>query len=98
VYLAAAAGIGRPNEELDVASYVLHAPGVVQLTFTPAVYVAAVAGIGRPNGELDVASYVLQEFKRSEMAAIDAAVEESLAIIHSCLALGLTKALSGQRT
>jgi hypothetical protein len=41
---------------------------------------------------------VLQEFKRSEMAAIDEAVAESLAIIDSCLALGLTKALSGQRT
>jgi peptidyl-tRNA hydrolase len=63
----------------------------------PAVCLAAAAGIGRPNGELDVASYVLQEFKRSEMAAIDQAVEDSLAIIDSCLALGLTKALSGQR-
>jgi peptidyl-tRNA hydrolase len=59
---------------------------------------AAAAGIGRPNGELDIASYVLQEFKRSEMAAIDQAVEESIAIIDSCLALGLAKALSGQRT
>lgn len=54
-------------------------------------------GIGRPNGELDIASYVLQEFKRSEMAAIDEAVAESIGIINSCLALGMAKALSGQR-
>lgn len=46
---------------------------------------------------MDVASYVLQEFRRSEMEAIEAAIAESHAIIASCLALGLQKALSGSR-
>lgn len=55
------------------------------------------AGIGRPSGQMDVASYVLQEFKRAEMEAIDGAIAESLAIIDSCLGLGLDKALSGSR-
>lgn len=55
------------------------------------------AGIGRPTGDFDVASYVLQEFRRSEMEAMDKAIDESLKIVESCLALGLAKALSGQR-
>jgi peptidyl-tRNA hydrolase len=44
-----------------------------------------------------VASYVLQEFRSSEMEAINKAIEESLGIVESCLALGLDKALSGSR-
>lgn len=55
------------------------------------------AGIGRPEGQLDIASYVLQEFRRSEMEAISQAVDESIAVINSCLALGLEKAVSGSR-
>lgn len=55
------------------------------------------AGIGRPEGQIDIASYVLQEFRRSEMEAINQAVEESIRIIESCLALGLEKAASGTR-
>lgn len=57
------------------------------------------AGIGRPpaEGQLDVASYVLQEFRRSELEAVEAAIAESRAIVESCLALGLERALSGSR-
>ncbi|KIY97326.1 peptidyl-tRNA hydrolase, PTH1 family [Monoraphidium neglectum] len=54
-------------------------------------------GIGRPTGNLDVASYVLQDFRQSEMAEVDDAIRESIAIIHSILTLGLEKALSGSR-
>eukprot|EP00775_Hariotina_reticulata_P009741 gene9741-9899_t len=54
-------------------------------------------GIGRPTGELPVASYVLQEFRSSEMEAVNKAIEESLAIVETCLAMGLDKALSGSR-
>lgn len=54
-------------------------------------------GIGRPSGQMDVATYVLQEFKRAEMEAIDGALAESLAIVDSCVKLGLEKALSGLR-
>jgi len=46
---------------------------------------------------MDIASYVLQEFRRSEMEAISQAVHESIAVINSCLALGLEKAVSGSR-
>lgn len=55
------------------------------------------AGIGRPDGQIDIASYVLQDFRRSEMDAINEAVDESIHIIESCLALGLEKAVSGSR-
>jgi peptidyl-tRNA hydrolase len=46
---------------------------------------------------MDIASYVLQEFRRSELDAISAAIDESIAVIDSCLALGLEKAVSGSR-
>lgn len=46
---------------------------------------------------MDVASYVLQEFRRAELEAIDGAIAECMAVIDSCLALGLDKALSGSR-
>jgi hypothetical protein len=40
---------------------------------------------------------VLQEFRRSELEAVEAAIAESRAIVESCLALGLERALSGSR-
>jgi peptidyl-tRNA hydrolase len=46
---------------------------------------------------VDVASWVLQEFRGAELEAIQRAVAESQAVIDSCLALGLEKALSGSR-
>lgn len=46
---------------------------------------------------MDVASYVLQEFRRSEMEAISQAIDESIRVVESCLALGLEKAASGSR-
>jgi peptidyl-tRNA hydrolase len=55
------------------------------------------AGIGRPEGQIDIASYVLQDFRRSELDAINGAVDESIRVIESCLALGMEKAVSGSR-
>lgn len=59
--------------------------------------VCVAAGIGRPEGQIDIASYVLQDFRRSEMDEINKAVDESIHVIESCLALGLEKAVSGSR-
>lgn len=55
-------------------------------------------GIGRPAGQLPVASFVLQAFNKSEATEIDIAVQECCDIIHSIMAVGLEKALSGVRT
>lgn len=75
--------------------------GHYDLAYTPHVALCCLCcfytGIGRPTGELPVASYVLQEFRSSEMEAINKAIEESLAIVETCLAMGLDKALSGSR-
>ncbi|KAG2435043.1 hypothetical protein HYH02_012040 [Chlamydomonas schloesseri] len=54
-------------------------------------------GIGRPAGPIPIASYVLQPFSKAERPEIDTAVQESIIMIKSVLALGLEKAASGQR-
>ncbi|DBB18273.1 TPA: hypothetical protein ACH3X3_003234 [Trebouxia sp. C0006] len=54
-------------------------------------------GIGRPAGQLPVASFVLQAFNKAEATEIDIAVQECCDIIHSIMAVGLEKALSGVR-
>ncbi|GLC33765.1 hypothetical protein PLESTB_000113100 [Pleodorina starrii] len=54
-------------------------------------------GIGRPSGPMPIASYVLQPFSKAERPDIDVAVQESVTIVKSVLALGLEKAASGQR-
>ncbi|KAG2425984.1 hypothetical protein HXX76_013355 [Chlamydomonas incerta] len=54
-------------------------------------------GIGRPSGPMPIASYVLQPFSKGEKPEIDTAVQESIVMIKSVLALGLEKAASGHR-
>lgn len=54
-------------------------------------------GIGRPAGQLPVASFVLQAFNKAEATDIDIAVQECCDIVHSIMAVGLEKALSGVR-
>jgi peptidyl-tRNA hydrolase len=46
---------------------------------------------------MDVAGYVLQPFRAAERGEVDTAISEALRVIDAILALGLDKALSGQR-
>ncbi|GLI59692.1 hypothetical protein VaNZ11_001637 [Volvox africanus] len=54
-------------------------------------------GIGRPTGPVPIATYVLQPFSKAERPEIDSAVQESVTLVKSVLALGLEKAASGHR-
>lgn len=68
------------------------------LTLMPCTLrVGVCAGIGRPPGQMDVAGYVLQPFRAAERGEVDTAISEALRVIDAILALGLDKALSGQR-